>query len=203
MKITTGILGCALVAGLMTFASGKAQAKDLVISNEVYAPFNLKLSTEYVSGGKLKKASITSKQFLKDNNYNDKVTLAVNTTTFEVWVINKDSLISNLTSNDTLSIAFSAVQTAQPNANKDSFKEAGIFEVFSDNGPDTFDISGVYSDSFSYGKVDKNNEQSYKESLKAKNLSGSGSIPALDPVNDVPVSGSADYKASAKIVPAL
>jgi len=54
MKITTGILGCALVAGLMTFASDKAQA-SVVIDNVVYASFNLKLATQYADGNKLKK----------------------------------------------------------------------------------------------------------------------------------------------------
>jgi len=61
----------------MAFAADKAQAGNLVISNEVYAPFNLKLSTEYTSGNQLKKASITSKQFLSDLNFDtSKVTPA-------------------------------------------------------------------------------------------------------------------------------
>src|SRR5882757_8689413 len=165
MKKTTVILGCALVAGLMIFASGKAQAKDLVVSNEVYATFNLKLSTQFVDqNNKLKKASITSKQYLKDLGFNEnKVQLAVNTTS----------------------------------------KEAGLIEVFTDAEQlDTFDIGGVYSRSFSFSKVDKNGEQNYKDSLKGKNLSGSGFFSGLS-TNNVPVTGSADYKGSGKVTPVL
>src|SRR5258706_5512722 len=117
MKLITGILGCALAAGLMTFAADKAQA-GVVIDNTVYATFNLKISTQYQDGNKLKKASLTSKQFLKDIGFNGNVKLAVNTDTYDVWVINKDTLMANLSTNDTLAISFSNEQTVQPNSNK-------------------------------------------------------------------------------------
>ena len=202
MKKTTGILGCALVAGLMTFASGKAQAKDLVVSNEVYATFNLKISTQFVDqSNKLKKASITSKQYLKDLGFNEnKVQLAVNTTTFDVWVINQGTLQTNLTAGGLLSVELFDQQTA---TNNTSSKEAGLIEVFTDAEQlDTFDIGGVYSRSFSFSKVDKNGEQNYKDSLKGKNLSGSGFFSGLS-TNNVPVTGSADYKGSGKVTPVL
>ncbi|HXI69028.1 MAG TPA: ice-binding family protein [Verrucomicrobiae bacterium] len=196
MKLTTGLLGCALAAGLMTFATNKAQA-NLVIDNTVYAPFKLKLSTQYMDGNKHKKASITSKDFLKDEGYNNKVQLVVNTDTFDIWVVNKDTLVANLSSDDTLSIFFSDSQTTQPNPKKESYKETGVLEVISD-GVNSFDISGAYSDSYSWGKVDKKGNQTYKESLTAKDLSGDGIFSALS-ADTLPVTGSASYKGSGKM----
>ena len=198
MKIINGILGCALVAGLMTFASDKAQAGGLVIGGTVYAPFNLKLATQYDSNGKqLKKASITSKEFLKDLGYNSDVILAVDTDTYHVWVVNKKSktLVADLSTNDTLSIEFEYSQEVQPNSNKESYKEVGIFYVYSDAfGPDSdyFDVSGMYMDSYSYGS-----NSTYKENLKAKALSGYGFFLELTD-SDVPVTGSASYSGSGK-----
>jgi hypothetical protein len=195
----TGILGGALVAGLMTFASDNAQA-SLVISNTVYAPFKLKLSAQYVDGNKLKKVSLTSKEFLKDAGYNGNVQLAVNTDTYTVCVVNKDSLVADLSTNDTLAIEFEDSVTAQPNANKESYKEAGVFYVYSDGFGDMgdyFDISGVYSDTYSWS-TPKNGTQTYKENLKANQLSGNGTFYELTD-SSLPVTGSASYNGSGKI----
>jgi hypothetical protein len=58
------ILGCALAAGLTTFATGKAQAAQ----NEVFTPLNLKLIVTYTTGDKAKvhKLRINSKDLLKE-----------------------------------------------------------------------------------------------------------------------------------------
>jgi hypothetical protein len=199
MKLTTGILGCALATGLMIFAADKAQA-SLVISNTVYAPMKLKLQTQYIDGNKWKKASITSKQWLKDQGYNDKVQLAVNTDTYDIWVVNKDTLVANLSTNDMLTLNFYLYNTAKPNSNKESYQEKGLIEIYTDNeaSVDAFDVSGPYSDNYSYGKTDKNGDYNYKENASAKNLSGTGNVPDLSE-GTLTVTGSASWKGNGKL----
>src|ERR1700723_3274807 len=58
------ILGCALAAGLTTFATGKAQA----VTAEIFTPLNLKLIVTYTTGdnAKVHKFRINSKDILKE-----------------------------------------------------------------------------------------------------------------------------------------
>jgi len=196
MKLNS-ILGCALVTGLMAFASNNAQAKDLVIGNVVYAPFNLKLTATTPDGKKLKKTSLTSKQFLSDIGFNSNVILAVNTVTREVWVVNGDTLVTNLTTSGALAIGLSFVVEVQPNESKQSYDQAGIFSV-SSSSVDHFYVSGTYTRKYSRTDT-KNGEFTYSDDLKSSNLTGSGNFPDLSE-GDVPMDGSADYKGKGKIV---
>lgn len=199
MKLTTGILGCALATGLMIFATDSAQAKNLVIGNTVYAPLNLKLQTEYIDGNKWKKASITSKQWLKDQGYNNNVSLAVNTDTDDIWLVNKDSLMQNLTTSGLLSFSFSNYQQVQPNPNKDSYQARGIIEIYTgESAVDAFDVSGPYSYNYSSGKVDKKGNYKYKDQVKAKNVSGTGNVPGLSEGNLI-ITGSLSWSGSGKL----
>jgi hypothetical protein len=58
------ILGCALAAGLTTFATGKAQAA----TDEIFTPLNIKLVFSYTTGdtAKIHKLRINSKDILKE-----------------------------------------------------------------------------------------------------------------------------------------
>ncbi len=201
MKITTGILGCALVAGLMTFASGNAHAKNLVISNEVYVPFNLKLDVQYPDndGKKFKKATLTSKQYLKDT-YPTGAKLLVNAGTREVWVADKnDALVANLATNETLVIGLSFVVQVQPNTSKQTYDQVGTFSV-SSSSDDNFYVAGKFFRKYSRSNTDKKGEFTYKDDLKSKDLSGTGNFVGLSE-EDLPTIGSADYKGSAKLTP--
>jgi len=57
----------------------------------------------------------------------------------------------------------------------------------------------MYSRTYSYGKTDKNNNYKFSDNLKAKVLTGYGNFPELTE-SDVPVTGSASYKGSGKLV---
>jgi hypothetical protein len=93
MKITKGILGCALAAGLTTFAADKAQA-GVVFENGLYSTAKIKLTVLYKeSNGKFKKASINSKVILNDIEGNTpNLSLVVGTVDSEndgdIWVYN-------------------------------------------------------------------------------------------------------------------
>lgn len=203
MKMTTGILGCALVAGLMTFAADKAQA-GVVIGNTLYSPVKLKLTTIYNDNGKLKKMSITSKEVLKEIGYNSKVTLAVDNSYSDVWIINKDTILENLTTNGIMGFNYDYYSYAYSGKNDSKYTENGLLEVwFYDTGSESewsnyFDITGIYTFNDSYGKTDKNGYYNEKESTKANNLSGEGYFSVIG--DNTTVSGNVSAKGSGKIL---
>ena len=201
MKMTTGILGCALVAGLMTFAADKAQA-GVVIGNDLYSPLKLKGTAQYESGGKIKKMSFTSKDVLKELGDTAKDhRLAVQSDIGDVWIITKDSLVRDLSTNDVPVLALytsSVVRSEKDNKEK----EIGILEVAfnSDMSLTSFDIFGVYNYAQNTGKTTKGT-YSYSEKLKANGLVGSGTFPGLG--ESIPTTGSASYSGSGKLTPVL
>ena len=200
MKMTTGILGCALVAGLMTFASDKAQA-GVVIGNDLYSPLKLKGTIQFEKDGKIKKMSISSKDVLKELGAVKGEQLAVQSDIGDVWIITKDSLVRDLSTNDVPVLALytsSVVRSEKDNKEK----EIGILEVAfnSDMSLTSFDIFGVYNYAQNTGKTTKGS-YSYSEKLKANGLTGSGTFPGLGA--DVPTTGSASYSGSGKLTPVL
>ena len=208
MKMTTGILGCALVAGLMTFAAAEAQA-GVVINNVLYSPLKIKIAGQYVKNGKIAKFSFNSKEVLKDLGYNSNVKLAV-AWSGDVWIINKDATVKNISlyPNDFLFITFGTYVGTYSGKNNNTYTEAGVSYVnFYDNGEflygtdsdNWFETQGVYS----YKDVDGNtNKQGYyndHESYNAKALNGDGHF--IDVTGGtVPVTGSASYNGSGKIL---
>lgn len=205
MKSTTGILGCALAAGLVTFAADNAQA-GVVINNTVYAPAKLKLTAQYPDGNKLKKMSITAKDVLKDQGYNSNVQLAANSYTGDIWVINKDTLMENLSYEGILYVSTDYdVATVKGNTTK----YTGIAYVTYNQGGNTptlaqfvasnyFEISGLYSASVNDGKVNNKGDYKFKGSFSSKDLSGYGYFTDLNS-GEVPVTGSASAKGSGKL----
>lgn len=119
-----GIFGCALAAGLMTFAANQVQA-GVVINNTLYSPLNLKLTLGvYNSKGDIKKMSVTSKQILKLLGYSKQTQLAINTGSVEnndVYIITKDSVIRNLTADGILTADVNELLDDSTNGNNGQF----------------------------------------------------------------------------------
>jgi hypothetical protein len=199
MTLKTGILGCALAAGLMTFATNNAQA--VVINNTLYSPLNIKVTASYVdSKGKIKQMSVSSKDVLKDLGYNKNVSLVVSSSNYDVWAINKDALMTNLSTNEVLTISYSTYVYTYSGKNENKYTESGISHVnFNDGGDNYFYTSGVFTWSDNSGKTDKNGNYNYSMNYSAKALSGYGYF--VDLSNEaVPVTGSAAYSGSGKLV---
>ena len=209
MKMTTGILGCALVAGLMTFAADKAQA-GVVIGNTLYSPLKLKITVQYIKNGKVAKASVTAKQILKDLGWSDARQLAVSRDTGDVWVLNKKALVTDISSypNDYLFVNLNWYDYGYTGKNDNTYNESGVAYVnFYDDGYEAnykessnwFEISGAYT----YKDVDgpvKNGSYQDNESMKANALSGDGYFSNVDfDYGSVPVTGSASYNGNGKL----
>jgi hypothetical protein len=184
MKLNS-ILGCALAAGLMAFAADKAQA--VVISNQLYIPFNLKLKGTYNDAGKMKKSSFTSKNALTDAGFNGKVTLALGPgtgeNTFDVYVIQNNgknsNVIADLSTNGVMSVEPSGIVFTDKG---NTHTEAGTVSVFLDtaNAPlftsdDDFELDGLYTFKFT-----DNGNGKVNSSFKATSLSGEGFIGDID-----------------------
>lgn len=200
MKLTTGILGCALAAGLMTFAPNTVQA-GVVIGGNLYSPLKLKITVTYSQNGKLKKATVSSKDALKELGYPKSDSLAVSRYSGDVWVINKDTLKANVSTNGYLTVNLDWIVYANKG---NTYTEAGTSEVvyyeggyaYGTESANWFDISGVYTYKDNDGKIDKNGYYMDDESYDAPALSGRGHISVL---GDVPITGSASYHGTGKL----
>ena len=143
MKMTNGILGCALVAGLMTFAAGNIQA-GVVIGNTLYSPLKLKLTIGvYNSKDAIKKVSINSKEVLKMLGYSKDVNLAINTGNVQnndVFLINKDSVLEDLTSLGIMTVDVNELLDSLSDGNNGKFKYAssGIVSIYFYSNPQFF-----------------------------------------------------------------
>jgi len=212
--MTTGILGCALVAGLMAFAPSQSQASNIDANGNLYAPLKLKLViNQYSSKGKIVKKTVTAKQVLKDLGYNSNVVLAVIATDYlgyygDIVVINKKNgaIIEDLTANGTMSLDAQQYLSSNKNGNKGQFSEdstgtvAIALDTTNSEGwqyDDTFNISGAYTGLIKVGKSDKNGDQSVKVDGKANTLSGTGYFEQAN-VGTTVVTGSATIKGSGK-----
>jgi hypothetical protein len=136
MKLIQGILGCALVAGLVALAADKAQA-GVVIGNSLYAPLSIKLSVRYYDkNDKIKQYRVTSKDVIKTLGLPKGDQLAVEHTgsdssSGDVWVINKTTLVSDVTASGYLSLTTSDTLDNDVEKASGSYKyaEAGILEL--------------------------------------------------------------------------
>jgi hypothetical protein len=146
MKLITGILGCALAAGLMTFAADKAQA-GVVIDNTLYSPLKIKVTFGYTDDkGVIKKMSITSKQVLKmftppkGTDLPKNAKLAINTGDEEndhIFVITKNSVLEDLTAEGILTADLNELLNSSSNGKNDQFKykETGILSLYFYSNP--------------------------------------------------------------------
>jgi hypothetical protein len=218
MKMTTGILGCALATGLMTFAADKAQAA--VINGELYVPVNIKLAVSYYGkNDKLSQYRVTSKDVLKQLGYGKGYQLASSFGN-DVYLITKSTVVADLTSDGYVTMDLNDQLDNETGGKNGSYKytESGILSLDVYNSPvfgegldkvaseeassEWFEISGYYTYG-EKGSASNNNNQgrNYSVKIKAKALSGLGHDSSSD--LDVPftttVTGSVTASGSGKV----
>jgi hypothetical protein len=204
MKLTHGILGCALAAGLVGFATEKAQAND-VIDNVLYAPANIKITATFTVNGKSKKVSLTDKVLLNDLlDFPKGDKLAVSAETGDVWVITKQGeLDEDLTEDGIVTVNTDQTggsdkgdtETQTGTTEIDFYSDpylidGSVYKPFSEDDSDNwFEITGTYTLKQSEGKL--NSKDFFKESdaFTSKDLTGTGFfIDGED--SDVPITKS-------------
>jgi hypothetical protein len=205
MKLTHGILGCALAAGLVGFATEKAQAND-VINNVIYAPLTVKISATFTVGSKSKKGTLTDKVLLNDIlEFPKGDKLVVSAETGDVWVITKQGELDE----DLTEEGIVTVNTDQTGGSEkgDTETETGTTQIafyddptffdgtyingFSEeDSADWFEVTGTYTIKQSEGNV--NSKGSFKESdaFTSKDLAGSGRFDITTDDNTVQISKS-------------
>jgi hypothetical protein len=214
MKLIQGVMGCALAAGLMTFAADNSQAA--VIENTIFAPINVKLTVYYyASNGKIKAATLVSKDVLKILNYPKGDQLAVATgesvdfDNGDVCIIDKNTLVEDLTADGYMTAELNSLVDSNTSKDNGSFKDtsAGSFvlDFYSDAGDDLdgghdsdywFEVTGAYTSKAS-GSAIKGGNQNESLSFKAK-ADGQGYDVDLGSDN-LPVIGSASASGSGKV----
>jgi hypothetical protein len=213
------IFVCALAAGLMAFATGKAAA-GVVISGQLYTPVSINVVvTYYDSLGKLKKLTISNQDILLLVGYGKNNQLARGPND-DIFVIDKTSVLTDLTEDGYLSMNFNfgaGVYTQTPADDSLAFKfnEASILDVnfYSDAGLDEFDghgsdywfeISGAYSGSGKASAI-KGNQRNVNVSFKSPAMGGIGfdaDTANANPNNSAPqpVTGKVSGSGSGKVL---
>ena len=221
MKLIHGILGCVLAAGLTAHAAGPAN-NGTVIDNTVYTPLDIKLKTQYNDKkGTIHEASLTSKEILKLLGFPKGDKLATDYNGFgdsaDVFVIDKNGIVADLTSEDVFSIDFSKIINKRDNSGKnDSFDDsekgtlslsfdftglevAGVVAQGEAPPPSdefSFDCDGVYIWQKSGGAI-KDGDQKVTTKLTAVSFVGNGFDSDLAPApsiqSDSKTPGSGDF----------
>ncbi len=224
MKFTKIITGCALAAGLMSFAP-VAQA-GIVLNNGLYANVNIKLTVVYASNGKLKKATVTNKQILSALYASTKdLTLVVGV---QNSVANGDVFVYN-TKTKTLGVDLTAesvltidnrefISTSKPGNNGGSATSNGTVGIAFYDSPSTefgfdqvlsqeasanwFEVGGVYSAKGSQSSNKGNTTVTINVNAQATDLSGQCEITPNSTTGKsdfLPIYGSASAIGSGKL----
>ena len=214
MKTINGILGCALVAGLMTFAPSQSQAGVVGDDGVLYSPISLKLTISKLNNNdKISTQTVTSKEVLKELGYNSDVVLAISLDTGDIVIINKKggSVIRDLTDEGVMSVDINEFLNDFKSSDKGSstYNSSGLVDITFNNSPavslavatssDSFDVSGAYTGTIKTSNISKDGDQNVSTKAQAKALSGQGNFSELYP-DDTVVTGSATVKGSGKIV---
>ena len=213
----TKILMCALAAGLMAFASDKAQAT--VINTNLYTPLTIKATVSYIASAntnKIKQATITSKQILAYEGSPKGTTLAIGpgtgTNNADVYLISKTNVIADLTTKGYFNFnPTNLIETATGTKGTTAYKrsEAGVITIDFYSGKFTganfqentyaYELTGTYT----YNESDSaavNGLVKKSSNFSSSNLGGFGYAKLLDDVdNYLPLSGSASGSASGKV----
>jgi hypothetical protein len=214
MKLIKGILGCALAAGLTTFAANQAQAGTVISvngTNILFSTVNLKLVVSFENDkGKISKKTVTSKQVLKDIGFNSNVALAIDGK-FNAYVINTKSktILENLTAAEILTInpEEPTLETSKEGKNG-AFTEnvSGIIDIDLDVDNeiafDEFESTGVYNATAKVSSFKKDSDlQNLNTSAQVSALSGTGVFDdsAVDD-DDVVITGGASVKGSGSVI---
>jgi hypothetical protein len=206
MKSTTVIIGCALAAGLMTFASGKVQA-GTVIDNSLYSALKVKATLTFVdSNDKFKKMSFSNKDILSASGTSGAGhKLALNDG--DVYVIDKDAVLDNLTQEgytETTLDEYISVDTTSKNGHTDKHTGQGYIDSYFYDSPTTprnvVNLYGVFSDSQTDTYNNNNSTDSVSSSLKANSLAAESYTDTGEGLVDfIPGSGSISANGSGKL----
>ena len=136
MKLKTLILTCTLAAGLAGFIPVTAQAGP-VIDSTIYTPLNIKFQIQYNdSKGRVREASLTSKDLLKLMGFSSKDKFATDYDGLgddaNVFVLENNSAIADLSTNGTFTIDFNNIVVKQDQSGKNgSFtgSEKGVLSL--------------------------------------------------------------------------
>ncbi len=201
MKFIQGILGCALAAGLMTFATDQAKASNVIVSNVLYLPLTIKASVTFNVSGKSKKVSLTNKILLSDIlNAPTDAKLLVSDDTGDVWAFSQTEGSEDLTADGVLTISNNQVgDTVKGTTETDTGTteidlydhpqfngglDKGASETNSDNW---FELTGTYTLKHSEG-APKNGLFKVSDTFTAKGLAGNGFFDEVE-TNVVPLTG--------------
>lgn len=215
MKLIQGILGCALAAGLMTFAPSQSKAGVVGADGVLYSPISLKLTISKLNNNeKISKQTVTSKEVLKELGYNSDVVLALSIDTGDVVIINKKggSIIRNLSNEGIMFVDVNEYLSDYKSNEKgaSTYNSTGLVDITYNNQPevsasiaiptseDYFEVTGAYTGTIKNGNINKNGEQNVSTKAEAKGLSGSGYFSELYPDSTV-VTGSASVKGDGKV----
>lgn len=203
------MLGCALAAGLMTFAPVQSQAANLIIGNSVYAPASIKLTYSFINKGKIQKVSVTSKEALHIAKAPKGSTLAYNYATGHIYVMAHDVVLTDLTANNVLMVINSPIISTNVIGKNGTFThvEAGVVDVgfYSDGNPlpagnqYSFEVTGTYAVDYSQSAANKNGSVRVSEHFRTANLAGKGYNHDISN-NALPVTGSASASKVGKVV---
>lgn len=206
MKSTTVILGGALAAGLMTFASGNVEA-GTVIDNGLYSDLKVKATLTYVdSNNKYKKVSYNNKDALAASG-NTGAGHKLATHDGDVYVIDKDAVLANLTEEgytETTLDEYISIDTTSNNGNTEKHTGQGYIDSYfydSTTPPyNAVNVYGVYSDSWTDKYNNNNSTVNASFSLKAKSLAAeSFSYDGESYTDYLPGSGSISSDGSGKL----
>jgi hypothetical protein len=192
----------------------------VVISDNLYVPLNIKATVSYVaSAGKIKQATLTSKQIVKYLGSNYYTSTFTNGTQLvvgpgsDVYATYKTNIVADLTSDGFVAFAISdtidtSTGTEYSTTTSYKYSEAGVVKIdFYSDGNYSFPVDNDYSaelsGSYTYYESDskENSAFIYTQSSKfsSKNLSGLGYDHDMS-TDALPVSGSASGSASGRLL---
>jgi hypothetical protein len=171
MKINKFIMGCALAAGLTTFAYNKAQA--VVIGDELYVPLHITATAYFESiADKLAHTSIDSKDIVNLLGFPKTDQLAYNVDSGDVWVIDKTNTVYNMTLNGYLDVD---LEDPFFDFGVDDDSEVGIIDVdFYSSGDESEDSAVWFIISGFYVFTESETDTTEKVSISAGPLNGDG-----------------------------
>jgi len=130
LKIIFYIKVCTLAAMLMTFATVKAQVNEPAYN--LYTPVKMKMRVSYYDkNGSIKQYRITTKDILNQLGYGKNYKLALRNSYFDVWLLNGQTAVSDLTASGHVFINFNDGLVTETYGKNDTFirNERGILDV--------------------------------------------------------------------------
>jgi hypothetical protein len=188
MKPIQSILGCALVAGLMTVASSNVQAAGgIVFDNELYTPLTISVTATFDIGGKNKKEKITNTQIIEALSLPSTTDLVWDLSSGDVWSMDSttSTLEEDLSAEGFLTIN-NGIGVSTSRGSTTTYTGSVGVEIYSNPVFDStvldpaeseaassnwIELSGEYKGSITSGAV-KKGLQKISTTYSAKNLNG-------------------------------